>query len=272
MKLIRPQPTYDVSNAPVYGDVRFTSGSKDFLTSPQAMEFARKNGGFLQNLGRAIVARVAFHEDNEKTNCGLDGSDDYQKTSTVNIKYHDEKGWHSAFMELPNEEASYKLVEAGYKANHNGGELVIPCSEPLVAKLIGLAQEAGRVRPIFKANPLKLSTEQTRGRSEYGKNKDIIAVVGNAEIAELNAAYLQKMQREHGFLYDFTESDIEKMLKGKDGQALIRPVGLGSGNYGSIIDVIYAYYGFDVNGRARGVVHGAREIPLETKVAQNSRA
>ncbi len=271
MELIRPQPTYDVSKVPVYGDVRFTSGSKDFLNSPQAMEFARKNGGFLQGIGRAIVARVAFHEDNEKTNCGLDGSDDYQKTSTVSIKYHDGKNWQTAFMELPNEDASYKLVDAGYKANRNGSELIIPQNEPLVAKLIGLAQEAGRVRPIFKANPLKLSTEQTRGRSEYGKNKDIIAVVGNAEIAELNASYLQKMQREHGFLYDFTESNIEKMLEGKDGQAVVRPVGLGGGN-GISIDDIDDGSSFSGSGRARGEVHGAREIPLETQVAQNSRA
>jgi len=269
MKLIRPQPTYDVNDVPVYGKVRFTSGSTDFLDSPNAMEFPRKSGGFLQSLGHGIVARVAFHEDNEATGRDLDGSDEYQKTSTVSIKYHNGKGWSSAFMELPDEEASFELVKAGYKKNKNNRELAIPRSEPLVAKLIGLAEEAGRVRPVFKARSLQLSTKQSRGHSEYGSNSDIIAIVGNAEIAELNAAYLQKRQREHGFLYDLTESEVESELKGKKDQALIRPVGLG-GYSGGI--VIYADDDFYYVGRARGVVHGAREIPLETKVAEVSRA
>lgn len=280
MKLIRPQPTYDVSGVPLYGTVRFTPGSTKSLNSHEAMEFSRESGGFLQSLGHAIVARFAFHDDTKATRRGLDGgaaqllhnihsldgSNEYQKTSTVSVKYHDGNGWRSAFMELPDEKASFELVNAGYQKHKNNQELVMPCSDPLVAKLIGLAQDAGRVCPVFNVRTSRLATNQSNGRSEYGRDKGIIAVVGNAEIAELNAAYLQKIKRVHGFLYDLTESEVKRELKGKKGEALIRPVGLGgiSCNY---IDGIYAVNSI-ISGRARGEVHDAGEVPQGLKVLE----
>ncbi len=262
IELTRKQSMCEVSGVPVYGKVCFTPGSKDSLNSPDAMEFPRQFGGFLQSLGHAIVARVAFYEDNEKTGSGLDGSDEYQKTGTAHIRYYDGKGWRSAFMELPDEKASFGLVIAGYINHAKGKELVAPRSEPLVAKLIGLAEEAGRVRPVFKESLLRLSTKQNRGRSEYGSNLDVIACVGSAEIAELNASYSQRRKRDYGWLSNrFTASEVESELKGREDQALIRLVARGGefchkiGNIvanediGIVVDDTFVFTG----GRARGV-------------------
>lgn len=271
MKLIRPQlPPCDVIDVPVYGIIHLTHSSTEKLNSPNAMEFTRKNGGFLQSLGHAIVTCIAFDENNKATGLDTDGSNDYQKTSTISIKYFDGIRWYSAFMELPDEKASFELVKAGYQKHKNKQELTMPRSDPLVAKLIGLAMETGRISPLFKTKTLKMSTKQNGGRSEYGSNPDIIAVIGHAEIAELYASYMQKKGRKTGFLNDLTESEIENKMKGKEDQALIRPVDFGVVyfDFGFINAInnfgISAHAKFDYGGLARGV------IPLETKIAESS--
>ncbi|MCX6708232.1 MAG: hypothetical protein NTW67_01085 [Candidatus Woesearchaeota archaeon] len=265
MKLIRPQPPCEVIDVPVYNIIRLARSSTEKLNSPNAMEFSRKSGGFLQSLGHSIVGLIAFYEDDKATGRGLDGSADYQKTSTVNIKYFDEIRWYSAFTELPDEKASFELAKAGYEAHRSDRELVMPRNDPLVAKLIRSAMEAGRVSPLFKTKSLKSSTKQTGKRSEYGSNPDIIAVIGHAEITELYASYMQKKGRKTGFLNDLTESEIEKKMKGREDQALIRPVDLGVVYFD--FGFIYAINNFSIGANAKfnygGLARGI--VPLETK-------
>jgi hypothetical protein len=271
MKLVRPQPPCEVIGVPVYDKICLTRGSTEKINSPDAMEFSRKSGGFLQSLGHSIVGLIAFYEDDKATGRGLDGSDDYQKTSTVNIKYYDGIRWYSAFMDLPDEETSFELVKAGCQRHKDKQELAMPRSDPLVAKLIRLAMEAGRISPIFKTRSLELSTKQTGGRSEYGSNPDIIAVIGHAKITELYASYMQKKGRKTGFLNDLTESEIEKKMKGREDQALIRPVDLGVVYFD--LRFIYAINNFGIGANAKfnygGLARGI--IPLETKAADTEK-
>lgn len=288
MKLIRPV-TFDIEDAPVYGKVCLTRSSGDvislpaatfdsppprtILNSPDAFVFARDDGGFLQSVGHAVVARVAFHKDAEDVakKLALDGSQFcpeyrknaakalalnfthlYQKTSTVGIKYQDKTGWKAAFMELPDEDASYELVKEGYNENCAKRELIKPCTDSLVARLLEQARDEKRVCDVLTNNPLKLGTSGQR--SAYGTHPYVIALFGNQEIAQLNAQHLHDDREiDEGCVWDFTASDLEKIMK--DGQALIRPVGLGADDSIYIKVLPPDYDGFLIDGIARGVVN-----------------
>ena len=265
MELIRPRPVYGVRNAPVYGNLELTAGSQNRLTSPQAFEFAKEHGGKLQGLGHAIVARAVLYKDDKETKQGLDGSNEYQKTSTISLKFKDGEKVVAAFIELDDDERSLALVQEGYTANNSGRELIKPLSDPLVSRLIEIARESGRICPALTKRLLELSTIQKKGKSDYGYNTVIVAAVGSPEVAELNAGYLQEHGYNNGFFWDFTTSELEEKLSGTKDHAIIRPVGLGGGSYVDVYGIDASYGNFGIVGRARGVVHGEQKISSGNK-------
>ena len=260
MKLIRPQPTYKIEGVPVYGSLEVSSGSKDNLTVPQAFEFAQKAGGRLQSLGEALAVRAAFYNDDKQTGSGLDGSNNYQRTRTVSLKVKNDGSFKvdapyvTLFAELDNDDASRKLVQEGYDANNEGNNLVKPVKDGFICDLIAQAKDTGRIAPALAENPLKLSTVQKEGKSAYGQNQNVIAVFGNAELAEMNASYLSERDYKEGFIWDYTTKELENELEGKEDSAIVRAVGLGGVNC-SIIYGVNANVNFVSYGRARSIVH-----------------
>ncbi|MBS3147417.1 hypothetical protein J4219_00870 [Candidatus Woesearchaeota archaeon] len=279
MKLIKPQAipgTYGVLDAPVFGTLEFTSDfpSRDGndLNTAQAFETARHEARIfqrdvqVQSLGHAIVARVAFYNDNKDSKKGWYRTNEPQKTSTVSLKFKDANEIFTAFIELGTDGQSLALVWEMYDAERHGRELLKPLDNPLVSRLVQIARDNKRICPAVDARPLKLSTSQKNGRSDYGQNPNIIAVIGNVELAELNAAYLQERGAEHGCLWTFTRASLENILARNDHEfipadhALIQPVGLGGINsHGHIGYVSIGAFGFFSDARARGVV-GARKF------------
>lgn len=266
IELIPPKSTYTINGTPT-GTIEVSSSSDKYLTVPQALDFAEKQGGRLQTIAKALVARIAFYEANKKNKSGLNDSDKYQITSTISLKVKN-KGFDvdapyvTLFVDLPVDERSRALAQEGFDANNNGKELIKPVTDSFICELITQAKETGRVAPALTSNPLELKIAQVKGKSEYGQHQTPIAIFGSSELAELNANYLADRGYKFGKVWDFTAKKLEEVL-GKEDDALIRAVGLGGGDYVSIDDVRAGgsfNYG---DGRARSVVHvGAQNFPV----------
>jgi len=265
-KLIRPQPTYRIEDVPVYGTLEVSSSSQDRLTVPQAFEFARKHDGRLQTIGEALAVRVAFYNDDKETKSGIDGSADYQRTSTISLKLKNngsftvDAPYVCAFVDLEDNKHGRALLHEGYDANCKGNNLLKSVKDGFICDLIAQAKDTGRVASALAERPLKLATAQKGGKSAYGQHPNVIAVFGNTELTELNAHYLSERGYKEGFFLDYTTPELEDELKGKEDNVIVRSVGLGGDNYGNVGSVgavvVFNYY-----GRARGVVHvGAQKI------------
>src|SRR3989344_7285241 len=266
MVLIRPQSTYDLKEVSVYGALKVTSASPKRLTVPEAFDFAQEQSkllgvpAHLQTLGQALVTRVEFYNDNKTSKKGLDNSDHYQRTSTVSLRLKNDGSFKVdapyvvAFADLPLDEKSRSLVQKGYDANSNGKELILPVKDAFICDLIAQAKDTGRVAPAHSEKSLVLATAQKGGKSAYGQNQNVIAVFGNAELAELNASYLSERGYKEGFIWDYTTKELENELEGKEDSAIVRAVGLGGVNC-SIIYGVNANVNFVSYGRARSIVH-----------------
>src|SRR3989344_4614824 len=259
-KLMRPQPTYRIEDVPVYGTLEVSSSSQDRLTVPQAFEFARKHDGRLQTIGEALAVRVAFYNDDKETKSGIDGSNNYQRTRTVSLKVKNDGSFNvdvpyvTLFAELDNDEASRALVQEGYDANSKGDNfLVKPVKDGFICDLIAQAKDTGRVAAALTERPLKLTTAQTKGKSAYGQNQNVIAIFGSAELGEMNAGYLSERGYKEGSVWDHTTKELESEFKGEEDSAIVCSVGLGGGDY--VISYVNAVDVFNNYGRARGVVH-----------------
>ena len=272
-KLVRQCRIEDV---PVYGILDVSSDSKEYLAVPQAFDFAQKAGGRLQSSGEALVVRVAFHNDvqehseiydtAEKQAAALDGSNNYQRTRTVSLKVKNDGSFNvdvpyvTLFAELDNDEASRALVQEGYDANSKGDNfLVKPVKDGFICDLIAQAKDTGRVAAALTERPLKLTTAQTKGKSAYGQNQNVIAIFGNTELTEMNASYLSERGYKEGFVWDYTTKELKDLLEIKEDSAIVCSVGLGGGDY--VISYVDAVDVFNNYGRARGVVHvGAQKV------------
>ena len=275
MELICPKPTYVIKDAPLYETFEVTAASQNILNVLQAFDFAAEQArtlgkpALLQGIGEALVARVIFYECNKKSGSRLDKTDNYQKTSTVSLrlkndglfKFKVDSPYVVGFVELDNKERSRALVQEGYDANCKGKELIKPIKDAFICNLIARARDNNRFAPAIEENPLKLSTAQVKGKSEYGQHPNVVAVFGSVKLGELNASYLNERGYDAGFVCDFTAKDLEVMLKGKEDSAHMRSVGLG---YGCSINGIYAYDYFNKDGSTRAVVHvDAQKVPVE---------
>ena len=267
IELIRPEQLHTINSA-IYGTLKvgFTSGER--LNVLQSFDHAHEKGGKLQTLGHALVTRVAFYADvkkhpqkydtPQKQKAGLDKTDEYQRTSTVNLKFKNDGSFDvdapylCASVDLEGNTDYRKLVQAGYDANRAGNELIIPIKDASISKLIARARESGRVAPTLLENQLKLATAQTEGKSVYGQDRRVIALFGSAELAELNASYLSERGYKTGYVWDLTTKDLEKMLRDKEDHTFVRSVGLGGGGY---YDVDYIDANDEFVGWARPVVH-----------------
>ncbi|MBI4139888.1 hypothetical protein HY483_02920, partial [Candidatus Woesearchaeota archaeon] len=140
-----------------------------------------------------------------------------------------------------------ELLRKGLEAHVAGTELFLPVTDSLVARLL----KNGRKTKPLESSPLRASTVERVGGSEYSTSDYNIALFGSQEIAELNASYLRARGKQTGFSYDFTREQLEDMLNGKEGHVHVRPCSLCGGNYGDIDDVdadsVFYYL-----GRARG--------------------
>jgi hypothetical protein len=261
MKLIRPQNYFTVESSPV-GDVRFSPSSSARLNSPQALDYARKHGMCLQSLGYAIVTRVALYNADKEDGQGVDHSDDYQKTITLSLKWKNNGRLVGGFAELEDDDLSRKLVQDGYDLKRSGKELICSRDDPVVSKLV----ECARQCPVLKTRPLEFSTEQRGGKSVYGSNDTVVAATGSRAIAEFNAGYLLDKGCRIGCVLDFTEEDLEDLLRGNENGVVICPVGLG-GDVFNDVNIIFADGSFSIDGRARGSAHvGAQKISGEPLV------
>ena len=139
--------------------------------------------------------------------------------------------------------------------------MIKPLDDPVVSRLVEIARRC----PVLQKCPLKLSTKQRGKNSAYGNNEVLVAITGSKEIAELNAGFLQEMGYNTGSVWDCTERELEELLNGQKGKALIQPVSLGGGSFVSI-DSISACTFRDF-GSARGTAPvGARKMPTGSKV------
>src|SRR3989344_2968011 len=241
MELICPKPTYVIKDAPLYETFEVTAASQNILNVLQAFDFAAEQArtlgkpALLQGIGEALVARVIFYECNKKSGSRLDKTDNYQKTSTVSLrlkndglfKFKVDSPYVVGFVELDNKERSRALVQEGYDANCKGKELIKPIKDAFICNLIARARDNNRFAPAIEENPLKLSTAQVKGKSEYGQHPNVVAVFGNVELGESNATYLKEQGYDNGFVYDFTTKEVENLLSGKEAHVHMRAVGLG---------------------------------------------
>ncbi len=275
MKHTRPSSTHDIADVPVYSSLKVSSSS-GWVNVPQAFDFAAEEGKraglpmHLQTIGETLVARVSFQEDvdkhpemfdtDEKKEAGLDHSHEYQRTSTVSLKlrnngFNVDAPYVALFVDLPVDERSRALVQAGYDANSKGKELVLPVKDGFICDLIARAKETERIAPAQTTRTLQLKREKEKGKSKYGQHQTPVAIFGNTELAELNATYLKAKGYDSGKVWDYTQEELEKMIK--EDETLVRAVGLGDdfdsvGNGG-------ANDGFVNSGRARSVAYGAQK-------------
>jgi len=233
---------------------------------PAAYAHAAKQGGRLPSLGEASLIRYALFKKNQQDKKGVARSNEYMRPSTIAFNFRNDGSFNiddpylTAFTELSTDAASLNLVQAGYDANSNGKEFIVPVKDALICNLIAKAKQEGRVIPALTASPLELATEKINEKSAYGQNKTLIAMFGKVELAELNASYLSERDRKTGKVHSFTQKQLEKLLKGKEDHVLVRPCGLGGGNY----DGVNANDYFDSGGWAWPVVHvGAQNFPQE---------
>ena len=213
----------------------------------------------MQSLGEALAIRVAFYNDDKETGSGLDGSNSYQRTRTVSLKFKNDGSFNvdaphvTAFAELDNDGASRYLIQEGDAANSAGKQLIKSVKDGLICDLIAHAKSAGRIVPALAKNPLKLPTYQNNGKSAYGQHPNVIALFGNTELAELSACYLsERCSYKEGVVWDYTSKDSEEALKGREDSALVQAVVLVGVDYD--VGDVSANVDFSGSGRARAVV------------------
>ncbi len=272
MRHTRPSLTHDIADVPVYSSLKVSSSS-DWINMPRAMYFAVKEGErtglpmCLQTIGEALIARVSFQEDvdkhpevfdtDKKRYTGLEHSHESQRTRTVSLKLRNNgfdvnAPYVTLFVDLPVDEKSRKLVQAGYDANSQDKQLILPVKDSFICDLIARAKDTGRIAPAQTTKTLQLKLQKEKGKSQYGQHQTPTAIFGNTELAELNATYLKGRGYDFGKVWDYAQAELEEMLE--EGQTLVRAVGLGGGDYGGI-DGVGSSGNFIGNGSARAVVH-----------------
>lgn len=206
-----------------YPHLAFGLGSTVRMTPIDAWDYARKKGGILQSLAEAVIRRMILSRQSP------DGSDLYQITRTVNLKFSDGLELYSAFAELPDDESSRELLTEGFNMPVREGigglqELLIPKSEKLVARLLNHAR-IQRARDSFEC-----------GTSEYGSDDYVIALFGDVETAQRYGGYLHRYGT--GNIWDMDRDKISQELANRKDCVLVRPVGLGGRNYFGISHII----------------------------------
>ena len=239
------QPQYKIEREG-FEDFIFTESSKESLIWPKAVKFAADRNSVLQSLREAIAFRVEAN--------GQDDANRYQATRT-NAAYFMKNGTaYVAFDDTPDPAKNIVIarVQEGYDANKAGKELLIPFEDKQLKDLLIRAEKADRIKKLPNSN-LELALP------DYVKN-DVVRAL-EQDLAEPNAQFLKEKGFEKGYVWLLNPDQVGKETDGKS--AIVRPVGLGGGNFGGIDDVV-ACYDFVDGGRARGV-RGAREFSTGNK-------
>ena len=253
IEIARLDQGYSLSGVPLFGSFD-CSRSSERLNIVDCFDFSAMQGMSFQSVAHSIIVRSALFDDNKKSHECLDYSDEYQRTSTVSLKFFDNGLPFVAFVDLDMSHDSRNILREGLATGrHFTSRLFLSLNEFRVSQLLNVARSTNRIVPAIKfvqgveGNPLVLSL------SEYGSHPYSIAVFGSRDIARVQADHLRKKGYSQGLFYDYTNEDLEELLQEKEGFALVCPVGVGGvgcSSENSIISNDYFYH--YVGGRSRG--------------------
>ncbi len=220
----------------------WTRSSPDYLSWKGANEFCNNRSTLLNTLDEAVEFRF-----------GSKGDDDshLRQWSRTLIGYSpDGEAGNRAYLFEPNAD-ELKLVLARPEIVNNQNCLLLDTKEDLGKCIKRFASETDRTF-IVPAEDLKLNIHpDASGHTEYGTSEKVKVFMPTQ--SEQNAAYIlanqDKVHRDYcGFGHIWFARPVLK-----EGQMLVRPVGLGGSGYYYGIDGVDADVDFSYDRRARGV-------------------
>src|SRR3989338_1251685 len=246
-------------DVPNVGTILYSAASSDYVSHPEAVAYARKQGGNLASLARLGYFRAARLEGDPITL--IDRARDRHHSGTL-ISHADGvmRPWE------PDQDTLERISQAGYEANMRGNELIYDLrsetKDPVVlairkAWIKGVKRQARL--PAQNWNVLSLLTAE----SSAFETCDITQALMQ-QGAHYLADDLRSERGTEGIVYCLIAKDLtEAGLRAVDGKVLIRPSCLGYGIIFSV-NVVVAGNLFYIIRLARAVAEDRKSTRLNS--------